>query len=55
MYTLVFCFHFKAEQIQLLETEIQNLRLSMKLLQEENRRLKQTSESNEYETQVKLR
>ncbi|XP_048773723.2 hamartin-like isoform X3 [Ostrea edulis] len=45
----------QTEQIQILETEIQNLRLSMKLLQEENRRLKQTSESNEYETQVKLR
>ncbi|XP_061169862.1 hamartin-like isoform X1 [Saccostrea echinata] len=43
------------EQIKILETEIQNLRLSMKILQEENRRLKQTNESNEYETQVKLR
>lgn len=45
----------QAEQIQLMDTEIQNLTLSMKILQEENRRLKQTNESNEYETQVKLR
>lgn len=44
----------QGEQIQLMDTEIQNLRLSMKILQEENRRLKQTNESNEYETQVKL-
>lgn len=45
----------QAEQIQLMNTEIQNLTLSMKILQEENRRLRQTNESNEYETQVKLR
>nr|XP_022325080.1 hamartin-like isoform X2 [Crassostrea virginica] len=45
----------KTEQIQLLDTEIQNLRLSLRILQEDNRRLKQTNESNEYETQVKLR
>lgn len=38
-----------------MNTEIQNLTLSMKILQEENRRLRQTNESNEYETQVKLR
>lgn len=48
-------FFFQAEQIQLMNTEIQNLTLSMKILQEENRRLRQTNESNEYETQVKLR
>lgn len=44
-----------AEQIHILETEIQNLQVSTKLLQNENRTLKNTQESNEHEMRVKLR
>ena len=44
-----------AEQIHILETEIQNFKVSAKLLQDENRQLKDSQESNEYEMLVKLR
>ena len=46
---------FQAEQIHILETEIQNFKISAKLLQDENRQLKDSQESNEYEMLVKLR
>ncbi|CAG2207837.1 TSC1 [Mytilus edulis] len=38
-----------AGQINILETEIQNFKISTKLLQDENRKLKDLQESNEYE------
>ncbi|XP_076090559.1 hamartin-like isoform X2 [Mytilus galloprovincialis] len=44
-----------AGQINILETEIQNFKISTKLLQDENRKLKDLQESNEYEMLVKLR
>ena len=45
----------QAEQLQIQATEIKNLQVSLKLLQEENRRLQHSKESNEHETRVKLR
>ncbi|XP_063425225.1 hamartin-like isoform X2 [Mytilus trossulus] len=44
-----------AGQINILETEIQNFKISTKLLQDENKKLKNLQESNEYEMLVKLR
>ncbi|XP_005108980.1 hamartin [Aplysia californica] len=43
------------EQVQLKEQEIQQLKVSIKLLQEDHRRLTQSSESDEYEKLVQFR
>lgn len=43
------------DQAGLQDQEIQQLRLSVKLLQEDNRRLRQGQESDEYEKLVQFR
>ncbi|XP_060069721.1 hamartin-like [Ylistrum balloti] len=44
-----------ADQLSQYETEMQHLRFSLQLLQEENRRYKESQESNEYESKVQMR
>ncbi|CAL1530545.1 unnamed protein product, partial [Lymnaea stagnalis] len=43
------------DQVRLYEESMQHLNVSVKLLQEENRRLKQSQESDEYEKLVQFR
>ncbi|XP_033729532.1 hamartin-like isoform X2 [Pecten maximus] len=44
-----------SDQLSQYETEIQHLQVSLQLLQEENRRYKESQESNEYESKVQMR
>ncbi|XP_021365469.1 hamartin-like [Mizuhopecten yessoensis] len=44
-----------SDQLSQYEREIQNMQLSLHLLQEENRRYKESQESNEYESKVQMR
>lgn len=44
-----------ADQLTQYETEIQHLRVSLQILQEDNRRYKESQESNEYESKVQMR
>ena len=46
---------FKADQIRLNESTIRDMQVSLKLLLEENRKLKNARESEEYEKLVHLR
>ena len=54
---MIFFFfgYYQAEQIYLKEMEVRDLQVSLKKLLEENRKLKNAKESDEYEKLVHLR
>ncbi len=51
----VVLFVVQMEQIQLLETKIHNMHVSLRLLQDQNQELRQAKESNEYEKLIQFR